>query len=176
MRMLLISLSKCESFSFHFSNANASHYHLHFGQQGSLPCAFVQNRHCSTGVTCGRMCKSDRIFGSVQIRPEKFINSWEWRICLPKTPAISNCVRILWGYVQIRHGFSRIKMCKTDKIFVTSIGGCVIVWVCGRSWESERNLGELRKEQHGRRATPDLLRFWGRVEKIWVNLRLEEIK
>ncbi|UYL23207.1 hypothetical protein [Salmonella phage PS3-1] len=31
------------------------------------------------------------------------------------------------GYVQIRHGFSRIKMCESDKIFVTSIGGCVIV-------------------------------------------------
>ena len=35
------------------------------------------------------------------------------------------------GYVQIRHGFSRIKMCESDKIFVTSIGGYVIVWVWG---------------------------------------------
>ena len=43
------------------------------------------------------------------------------------------------GYVQIRHGFSRVKMCETDKIFVTSIGGCVIVWVWGEVERAREN-------------------------------------
>lgn len=49
------------------------------------------------------------------------------------------------GYVQIRHGFSRIKMCETDKIFVTSMRGCVIVWVWGEVERVRETWGELRE-------------------------------
>ena len=52
------------------------------------------------------------------------------------------------GYVQIRHGFSRIKMCESDKIFVASIGGCVIVYVWG---EVERTKKFWGLEGCGRR-------------------------
>lgn len=45
----------------------------------------------------------------------------------------------------------------------------------GRSANPMRFWEELQKGQHGWRETPGLLRFWGRVEKIWVNLRLVEI-
>ena len=42
-------------------------------------------------------------------------------------------------YVQIRHGFSGIKMCESDKIFVTSMRGCVIVWVWGEDERAREN-------------------------------------
>uniref|UniRef100_A0AAU8GMZ4 Uncharacterized protein n=1 Tax=Salmonella phage PMBT31 TaxID=3153514 RepID=A0AAU8GMZ4_9CAUD len=48
------------------------------------------------------------------------------RLVLRTNPAV---------YVQIRHEISRNHMCESDKIFVTSIGWCVIVWVWG---EDER--------------------------------------
>lgn len=75
-------------------------------------------------------------------------------------------------------------MCKSDMGLFVRIRQdfCDFDWrVCdcvglGRRLESGRNLMELREGQHGWRATPDLLRFWGRVEKTWVNLRLVEIK
>jgi len=61
--IILIPLFKCEWFSFVFA----------FRRAGQLPCAFVQIRHCSTGVTRGRVCANPTIFSSVQIRPEKFL-------------------------------------------------------------------------------------------------------
>ena len=131
MRINLIIISKRESlsFAFNFSNANQSHYHSHFGRQGIfiLPCAFVQIRHLPPRITCQRACANPTIFGSVQIRWEIFFicanptmnfpkNSG--RLVLRTNPAV---------YVQIRHEISRNEMCRSDKIFVTSIGGCVIV-------------------------------------------------
>ncbi|WVX92568.1 hypothetical protein N2000154 [Escherichia phage vB_EcoS_HZ_ZJUN2] len=41
--------------------------------------------------------------------------------------------------------------------------------------EREKIRGEARGA-HVWCGAPDLRGFWGRVEKIWVNLRLEEIK
>ena len=34
-------------------------------------------------------------------------------------------------------------MCESDKIFMTSIGGCVIVWVWGEVERARELLGEL---------------------------------
>ena len=112
---------------------------------GQLPCAFVQIRHCSTGVTCGRVCanptgflvvcKSDpKNFYSVQIR--------QW--IFPKTPAISNCVRILWGMCKSDMVFLGLRCANPTRFLWLRWEG---VWLCGfgeklREWEKIR--GEAR--------------------------------
>lgn len=107
MRLILISLSKCEllSFSFRFLNENDSYYHSYLAQSNcsALLCkSDIAPRVLRAGVCANPtgflvVCKSDpKNFYSVQIR--------QW--IFPKTPAISNCVRILWG------------MCKSDTVFL----------------------------------------------------------
>lgn len=133
---------------------------------GQLPCAFVQIRHCSTGVTCGRVCANPTIFGSVQIRPEKFINSWEWRICLPKTPAISNCVRILWGMCKSDMVFLGLRCANPTRFLWLRWEG---VWLCGfgeklREWEKLG--GNCERGACLVRGT----RFAGILGKSWDNL------
>ena len=176
MRLILISLSKCEllSFSFRFLNENDSYYHSYLAQ-GNCPALLCKSDIAPRVLRAGVyvrirqflvVCKSDpKNFYSVQIR--------QW--IFPKTPAISNCVRILWG------------MCKSDMVFLGL--RCANptrflwfrwegVWLCGfgEKLREREKLGGTVGEAHVWCGAPDLRRFWGRVEKIWVNLRLEEIK
>lgn len=125
MRIILIriQLLKCESFSLSFA----------FRRAGQLPCAFVQIRHCSTGVTCGRVCANPTIFGSVQIRWEIFFICANPTMNFPKNSS-NPMLRINpAGFTRVCANPTSVKVSASDKIFVTSIGGCVIVWVCGRS-------------------------------------------
>ena len=107
MRLILISLSKCEllSFSFRFLNENDSYYHSYLAQ-GNCPALLCKSDICPNGLRAGVyvrirqfliVCKSDpKNFYSVQIRQWIFL----------KTPAITNCIRILWD------------MCKSDMILL----------------------------------------------------------
>ena len=52
-------------------------------------------------------------------------------------------------YVQIRHGFSGIKMCESDKIFVTLMVGCVIVWVWGEDERARETWGNRERSNMG---------------------------
>lgn len=135
MITILIPLSKRESFSFafNFSNANRSHYHSHFGQQGIfiLPCAFVQIRHLPPRITCGRVCANPTIFGSVQIRWEIFFICANPTMNFPKNSSNPQLRCNPAGFTRICANPTSVKVCESDKIFVTSIGGCVIVWVWG---------------------------------------------
>ncbi|QIN99400.1 hypothetical protein HWD22_gp001 [Salmonella phage bombadil] len=134
MRLILISLSKCEllSFSFRFLNENQSHYHSHFGRQGKLPCAFVQIRHLPPRITCQRACANPTIFGSVQIRWEIFFICANPTMNFPKNSSNPQLRCNPAGFTRVCANPTSVKVCESDKIFVTSIGGCVVVWVCGR--------------------------------------------
>lgn len=131
MITILIPLSKRESlsFAFNFSNANQFHYHSHFGRQGIfiLPCAFVQIRHLPPRITCQCACANLTIFGSVQIRWEIFFICANPTMNFPKNSSNHERGSIPVELTRICAKPTWIYLCKTDKIFVTSMRGCVIV-------------------------------------------------
>ena len=137
MITLLIPLSKCKSFSFafNFSNANRSHYHSHFGQQGNCPALLCKSDICHHGLRASVHVRIRPIFGSVQIRPENILYCANPTINFPK-----NSGRLVLRtnpavYVQIRHDFSRIKMCESDEVFVSSMRGGAMM----RVWREVQN-------------------------------------
>lgn len=131
MIAILIPLSKRESLSFvfNFSNENQSHYHSHFGRQGIfyLPCAFVQIRHLPPWITCQRACANPTIFGSVQIRWEIFFICANPTMNFPKNSSNPQLRCNPAGFTRVCANPTSIKVCESDKIFVTSRRGCVIV-------------------------------------------------
>ncbi|QPI15041.1 hypothetical protein GECvBN5_gp025 [Salmonella phage GEC_vB_N5] len=64
-----------------------------------------------------------------------------------------------------------VEMCESDKIFMTSIRGCVIVWVWGEDERVRKIWGARRMWAQDWCGAPDLRGFWGRVEIIWEDLR-----
>ncbi|QFG07500.1 hypothetical protein [Salmonella phage vB_SenS_SB10] len=45
------------------------------------------------------------------------------------------------GFTRVCANPTSVKVCESDKIFVTSIGGCVIVWVWGEDERVRENWG-----------------------------------
>lgn len=167
MRLILIPLSKCEllSFSFRFLNENDSYYHSYLAQ-GNCPALLCKSdiapRVLRAGVCANPtgflvVCKSDpKNFYSVQIR--------QW--ILPKTPAISNCVRILWG------------MCKSDMGLLGDrfmVSGIFLwlrwegVWLC-EFGEKMREREKIRGEARGGACLVRGTWFAGILGKSWEDL------
>ena len=69
-----------------------------------------------------------------------------------------------------------VYLCESDKIFVPSMRGCVIVWIWGEDERARETWGNCERSSMGGVQRLICCVFGGRVEKIWVNLRLEEIK
>ena len=158
MRIIIIHipLFKWEWFSLSFV----------FRQAGQLPCAFVQIRHLPPWITRGRVCANPTIFGSVQIRPEKFLQCADPTMNFPKNSSnpmlrinpvelTRICANPTWVY-----------LCESDKIFVTSIGECVIVRVWGEVERSRKIWGNCERGACLVRSTW----FAGILGKSWEDL------
>ena len=173
--MRIVSLFKWDWFSFRFLNENDSHYHSYSGKQGNCPALLCKTDICPHELRVGVyvrirqflvVCKSDpKNFYSVQIRQWIFL----------KTPAISNCVRILWGMCKSDTVFLGLRCANPTRFLLLRLEG---VWLCefGEKMRERDKFEGTARGAHVWCGAPDLRGFWGRVEKIWVNLRLGEIK
>ena len=166
--MRIIPLFKCEllSFSFRFLNENDSYYHSYSGEQGNCPALLCKSDIAPRVLRAGMyvrirqflvVCKSDpKNFYSVQIR--------QW--ILPKTPAISNCVRILCGMCKSDMVFLGLRCANPTRFLWLRWEG---VWLCGfgeklREWEKLG--GNCERGACLVRGT----RFAGILGKSWDNL------